>query len=73
MSGFSYQRAGTAADALRHAALPGSAFIAGGTDVLQLWKLGVQAPAQLVDISRLKLDKITGPVARVDRRARPAQ
>ena len=59
MSGFSYQRATDPADALIHAALPGSAYIAGGTDLLQLWKLGVQAPAQLVDISHLKLADIT--------------
>lgn len=59
MSGFSYQRASDPAGALIHGALPGSAFIAGGTDVLPLWKLGVQTPTQLVDISRLKLDEIT--------------
>jgi xanthine dehydrogenase YagS FAD-binding subunit len=43
-----------------HAALAaGSAsFIAGGTDLLQLWKAGVIAPDRVVDISRLPLDAV---------------
>ena len=33
-------------------------FIAGGTDLLQLFKQGPAAPARLIDISRLPLDRI---------------
>jgi xanthine dehydrogenase YagS FAD-binding subunit len=40
------------------AAQPDATFIAGGTDLLQLCKLGPAAPAQLIDISRLPLDRI---------------
>jgi len=34
---------------------PGAMFLAGGTDLLQLWKTGVISPEQVVDISRLAL------------------
>jgi len=37
----------------------GAAFLAGGTDLLQLWKAGVQAPDQVVDISRLPLNAVS--------------
>jgi xanthine dehydrogenase YagS FAD-binding subunit len=40
------------------AAHPDAAFIAGGTDLLQLCKQGPAAPAKLIDISRLPLDRI---------------
>jgi xanthine dehydrogenase YagS FAD-binding subunit len=40
------------------AAWPDAAFIAGGTDLLQLCKQGPAAPARLIDISRLPLDRI---------------
>lgn len=40
------------------AAHPDAAFIAGGTDLLQLAKQGPAAPAKLIDISRLPLDRI---------------
>jgi xanthine dehydrogenase YagS FAD-binding subunit len=59
MSGFVYARADDAAEAMRLGAAPGSAFLAGGTDLLQLWKTGVQSPGQVVDISRLPLNRIT--------------
>lgn len=59
MHPFSYQRATGDLDAIRIAAArPGAAFIAGGTDLLQLWKLGVCAPDLVVDISRLPLGAI---------------
>jgi xanthine dehydrogenase YagS FAD-binding subunit len=37
---------------------PGAAFLAGGTTLLDLMKLGVQTPATLVDINRLPLSRI---------------
>jgi xanthine dehydrogenase YagS FAD-binding subunit len=55
---FHYARAADPAAAVALGAAPGSAFLAGGTDLLQLWKAGVEAPAQVVDISRLPLAEI---------------
>lgn len=57
-SSFRYARAESVADALAQGARPGTAFLAGGTDLMQLWKAGIQAPGQVVDISRLKLDRV---------------
>lgn len=53
-SSFHYARAESVADALAQGARPGTAFLAGGTDLMQLWKAGIQAPARIVDISRLE-------------------
>jgi CO/xanthine dehydrogenase FAD-binding subunit len=60
MSGpsFQYSRAANVHDALTQASRPGTAFLAGGTDLLQLWKAGAMAPAGVVDISRLPLDDV---------------
>ena len=59
MRAFGYMVAKDPADAVRIAArTPNSTFIAGGTDLLQLFKQGAAAPAQLIDISRLPLDRI---------------
>lgn len=60
MSGhsFQYSRAANADDARNQASKPGVTFLAGGTDLLQLWKSGALAPAAIVDISRLPLDDV---------------
>src|SRR5882762_33993 len=60
MSGhsFHYDRAANVHDALIQASKPGVAYLAGGTDMLQLWKAGVMAPTGVVDISRLPLDHV---------------
>jgi xanthine dehydrogenase YagS FAD-binding subunit len=60
MQPFAYRRAETphAASAMA-AERPGAAFIAGGTDLLQLWKSGACAPKLVIDIARLPLDRIT--------------
>src|ERR1700686_5343632 len=52
MSGpsFQYSRATSAHDAVIQASRPGTAFLAGETDLLQLWKAGAMAPAAVVDI-----------------------
>src|SRR6202035_2644153 len=55
---FTYQRAGSAARAASAAAKPGAKIIAGGTNLLDLMKLQVETPSQLIDIGRLPLDKI---------------
>jgi xanthine dehydrogenase YagS FAD-binding subunit len=58
MKAFTYQRAGSAADAAAAAVKPGAKIIAGGTNLLDLMKLQVETPSNLVDINRLPLDKI---------------
>jgi xanthine dehydrogenase YagS FAD-binding subunit len=52
---FGYGRATDVADAISRASAPGAMYLAGGTDLLQLWKAGVAAPREVVDISRLPL------------------
>ena len=58
MKSFTYQRADSLASAVTALTAPGSKVIAGGTNLLDLMKLQVESPSQLVDISRLPLDKI---------------
>jgi len=58
MQPFSYQRASDVRQAVAAAAKPGAKFIAGGTNLLDLMKLGIERPAHLVDISRLPLAAI---------------
>jgi len=58
MKAFTYQRADTTARAAAAAVKPGAKIIAGGTNLLDLMKLQVETPSELVDINRLPLDKI---------------
>ncbi len=59
MRPFGYQRADDPAAAVATvAATDGAVFLGGGTNLVDLMKLGVTAPALLVDISRLPLDRI---------------
>src|SRR2546423_357846 len=59
MQPFAYRRADSERDALvTIAARPDAAFIAGATDLMQLWKSGVVAPDLVIDISRLPLDSV---------------
>ncbi|UPK07115.1 xanthine dehydrogenase family protein subunit M [Bradyrhizobium sp. 170] len=60
MKAFTYQRADSTAQAAAAAVKPGAKIIAGGTNLLDLMKLQVEAPSTLVDINRLPLDKIEG-------------
>ena len=59
MKSFTYERAASvpaaAAAVARH---PGARFIAGGTNLLDLMKLEIEAPLHLIDINGLALDKI---------------
>jgi len=61
MSGpaFHYSRAADVGDAVNQGARSGAAFLAGGTDLLQLWKAGAMAPKGVVDISRLPLRDVS--------------
>jgi xanthine dehydrogenase YagS FAD-binding subunit len=59
MRPFAYERAADERSALAIAAArPGAAFIAGGTDLLQLWKADISAPDLVIDISLLPLDGV---------------
>jgi xanthine dehydrogenase YagS FAD-binding subunit len=59
MKPFSYERAATPAEAAAAVARNASAkFIAGGTNLLDLMKLQIEAPTHLVDVNGLGLDKI---------------
>jgi xanthine dehydrogenase YagS FAD-binding subunit len=60
MSGeaFRYVRAADIDDAIASGAEAKTAFLAGGTDLLQLWKAGVVGPRVVIDISRLPLASV---------------
>ena len=53
MNRFEYTRPATVAEAIAAGAIPGSAYLAAGTNLMDLMKGGVVRPGHLVDISRL--------------------
>ncbi|MDR6217874.1 xanthine dehydrogenase family protein subunit M [Deinococcus soli (ex Cha et al. 2016)] len=59
MRAFSYTRADTPQAAAQAAGAPGTKFIAGGTNLLDLMKLDIEQPSRLVDVSRLNLRDVT--------------
>ncbi|BDA82575.1 molybdopterin dehydrogenase [Aureimonas sp. SA4125] len=59
MRSFDYARASEPQAAAAAAAIAGTKFIAGGTNLLDLMKLQIETPQKLVDISRLDLRDIT--------------
>jgi len=59
MNSFDYVRPATVRDAVAAAAEPGAAYLAAGTNLLDLMKGGVSAPTRLVDVTHLRdLDRI---------------
>src|SRR6266480_799822 len=59
MKPFTYERAGSPAEAATAAARnPSAKFIAGGTNLLDLMKLEIETPTHLIDVNSLALDKI---------------
>jgi xanthine dehydrogenase YagS FAD-binding subunit len=59
MKSFDYVRPASVADAITAASLPGSAYLAAGTNLIDLMKGGVSRPDRLVDVTRLPgLDRI---------------
>jgi xanthine dehydrogenase YagS FAD-binding subunit len=59
MNRFEYTRPATLAEAVAAGAVSGAAYLAAGTNLIDLMKGGVMRPGQLVDISRLPgLDRI---------------
>ncbi|MFH9467661.1 FAD binding domain-containing protein [Streptomyces clavifer] len=60
MKPFSYLRPRSVAEAVRAGAgHPGARFLGGGTNLVDLMKLGVESPGLLIDVSRLPLDRVT--------------
>ncbi len=59
MKAFQFSRADSAAGAVRSvAANPRAMFLGGGTNLVDLMKLGVERPDELVDITRLPFDRV---------------
>jgi xanthine dehydrogenase YagS FAD-binding subunit len=59
MKAFSYERARTPAQAAAAAArVTGAKFVAGGTNLLDLMKLEIEAPKHLIDVNGLALDQV---------------
>ena len=59
MKTFDYVRPATIPDAIAAAAVPGSAYLAAGTNLLDLMKGGIARPDRLIDVTRLPgLDRI---------------
>ena len=59
MKTFDYVRPATVSDAVTASALPGSAYLASGTNLLDLMKVGVARPDRLIDITHIDgLDRI---------------
>jgi xanthine dehydrogenase YagS FAD-binding subunit len=58
MRPFAYERASDAAGAVAAVAQPGTMYLGGGTNLVDLMKLGVETPERLVDVSRLPFDAI---------------
>lgn len=58
MRPFRYARAGDVEEALRLACEPDARFIAGGTNLLDLMKAGIERPGTLIDVSRLPIGTI---------------
>ena len=57
MRAFAYERAADAEAAVA-AMGDGARYLAGGTNLVDLMKLGVEAPSRLVDVSRLPMDAV---------------
>lgn len=53
MNLFEYLRPATVAEAVAAASAPGAAYLAAGTNLLDLMKVGVARPSRLVDVTRL--------------------
>src|SRR5436853_7118223 len=59
MNPFTYKRASNQAEAIREVASNKEAkFLGGGTNLIDLMKMSVQQPDELVDINRLELKRI---------------
>jgi xanthine dehydrogenase YagS FAD-binding subunit len=59
MNSFSYERVSAPQDAIRAGGMRGTKFLAGGTNLVDLMKYGVESPSALVDINHLDLAQVT--------------
>ncbi len=59
MNPFAYERASAPEAAVRSGAVHGAKFLAGGTNLVDLMKYGVESPATLVDINHVGLAEVT--------------
>jgi xanthine dehydrogenase YagS FAD-binding subunit len=73
MNRFDYVRPATVSEAVAAAAIPGSAYLAAGTNLIDLMKGGIVSPKRLVDVGRLPANRRRGVHrgARAQRRPRP--
>src|SRR5690349_18728629 len=58
MKPFTYERASSITDSAKASAEPGTKLLAGGTNLLDLMKLQIEAPVRVIDINRLPLKAI---------------
>jgi xanthine dehydrogenase YagS FAD-binding subunit len=58
MTPFTYQRAASVEDAIDSVVATGGKYLAGGTNLVDLMKDNVEAPAALIDIRKLDLKQI---------------
>jgi xanthine dehydrogenase YagS FAD-binding subunit len=58
MNPFQYARARDVHDALEAGRAPGASYVAGGTSLLDLMKLGVEQPARIVDVNAVQYQKV---------------
>src|SRR6267378_7884940 len=58
MQSFEFRRAEDTLSAITAGARSNTRFVAGGTTLLDLMKLNVEQPVQVIDINRLPLDKV---------------
>jgi xanthine dehydrogenase YagS FAD-binding subunit len=74
MQPFAYDRAGTIDDALAAAAQPGTALLAGGTELLNWMRLRVAEPERVIDVTRIPgldaIDSLAGGGLRIGATAR---
>src|ERR1035437_4213028 len=59
MNPFSYQRANNRSAAVQAIATGGGKFLAGGTNLVDLMKYGIEQPSGLIDINSLDLTQVT--------------
>ncbi len=59
MNPFNYERANAPEAAVKAGAIHGAKFLAGGTNLVDLMKYGVESPTTLVDINHLALTEVT--------------
>ncbi|MBR0656053.1 FAD binding domain-containing protein [Plastoroseomonas arctica] len=77
MNRFEYIRPRSVAEAVAAAAIPGSAYLAAGTNLLDLMKIGVARPGRLIDLNHLPgldaIETLPGGAVRIGAQVRNAE